>query len=271
MGFQIIKPSSLLTPFVKQYWAMESVLPPGKAHQQRIVPNGFVEWTFYLEDQPLYQRANESGKSVAMISGQQYGYYDIAISGKLSLFSVVFSPFGAKHFLKMPIQELVNQSVASEIILTKYTQEIASKLYEANTMNQRVELIENFLIQKSLTDCSLNLSRLSKTFHNIDRTRATTSVDKLASDVCLSRKQFERVFSDHVGLPPKKYLRIIRFQQALHSKQLVPGLSLTSLSHECGYYDQSHMINDFKQFTGLSPKNYFANCLPFSDYFSDPI
>ena len=94
------------------------------------------------------------------------------------------------------------------------------------------------------------------------------NINLLASESCLSRKQFERSFSDIIGSSPKQFLKIIRFQNAIFQKSKHPELNLTELAHKCGYYDQAHMINDFKTLSGFTPRYFFSDCDPFSDYFN---
>ena len=94
------------------------------------------------------------------------------------------------------------------------------------------------------------------------------NIDRLAQTACLEYKQFKRIFADYVGANPKDYLRVIRFQKALHTLQIQPNISFTQLSYECGYYDQAHFIKEFKQFSGYTPTEYMTVCNPYSDFFS---
>jgi AraC-like DNA-binding protein len=68
-------------------------------------------------------------------------------------------------------------------------------------------------------------------------------------------------------MSPRQFLKTVRFQHALHTRFKQQSLSLTQLAFDCGYYDQSHMINDFKKLSGYTPGEYFACCEPYSDYF----
>ena len=104
--------------------------------------------------------------------------------------------------------------------------------------------------------------------HTINRSKGEIRISDLASSVFLSTKQFQRVFTGHVGISPKEFLRIVRFQHALYVLQSNPGMSFSQLAYECGFYDQSHLINEFKVFSGYTPKEYLAACAPHSDYFS---
>ena len=83
--------------------------------------------------------------------------------------------------------------------------------------------------------------------------RGLIKVDQLASLACLSVRQFERIFQQRIGLPPKYFSRLVRFAQAWIMKEQQPGISWIKIAHECGYFDQMHLIRDFKEFAGFNP------------------
>lgn len=112
------------------------------------------------------------------------------------------------------------------------------------------------------------LPRIAASVNQINIARNTKQIPALAFEACLSRKQFERNFTELIGISPKQFLRVIRFQRALFIQQYNSSLKLTELAADAGYYDQSHMISEFKQLSGYTPKQYFSQCEPFSDYFS---
>ena len=93
------------------------------------------------------------------------------------------------------------------------------------------------------------------------------SISQMASEAYLCRRQFERIFAEHVGISPKQYLKIIRFQYAIFQKQQNINLDMIDLSYKSGYFDQSHFINDFKSLCGLTPKQYFTENEVCSDFF----
>ena len=83
----------------------------------------------------------------------------------------------------------------------------------------------------------------------------------------MSRRQFERVFAQDIGISPKQYLKIIRFQYCIFQKQQNVRLNMTGLTYESGYFDQSHFVNDFKSMCGLTPRQYFTENEACSDFF----
>lgn len=272
MGFFVAKPSKVLSQYVKHYWMLESraeSLQSTRIH--RIVPNGLHELIFYLNDRPRSLDKNRNISDNIQITGQLKDYYDIQISGKLSLFSIYFYPHGLSVFLDLPIRELFNQSVPLRFLFKGPVDRLQEMLSDSNSFAGRKLIVERFLIKQLRT--LKNQSHHDRIKHSVglvDRTAGAISIDQLALEACLSRKQFERTFSDFVGTSPKHFLRIVRFQYTLHQRSQNPTATLTELAYKCGYYDQSHMIADFASLSGITPKQYFKECEPYSDYFTNP-
>lgn len=268
MNLQIIQPSPLLAPYVKNYWAMEGYQPPGHCHIQRIVPNGFAEMTIYFDDLPVYKPDAQKLKSNLLLSGLTDGFYDILVTGKLQMLSVVFKPQGTKLFFGIPVSEFTNQNVPAEYIFKNRAKELIDLLSGTHGIKQKVSIIEKFLISLLVKHNEYGLARITCAIQLINTRKGILRLEELASKTCLSKKQFERSFTDYVGITPKKFLRIVRFQNSLYTLQTKAARDMTSLAYECGYYDQSHLIYEFKLLTGLTPVQFVAECEPYSDYFS---
>lgn len=268
MSFQIIQPSAQLAPYVRMYWSMESSLKPGEQHLQRIVPNGLTEITFYQNNIPESSAQNGSLKSHTQISGQKNCHFDLVVTGKIKLFSVLFNPQGISRFFKIPVSELFNQTIPLRFLLGARLDEIEDKLFEAQTTSEKVMIVERLLLQLLSEKESYKLPGIEGSVQQINAGNIPNHIPKLASDACLSRKQFERNFTELIGISPKQFMRVVRFQRALFIQHNNPDLKLTELAIDAGYYDQSHMISEFKQLSGYTPKQYFSQCEPFSDYFA---
>ena len=265
----IDNPSKILEPYVKSYWGMEHRVPRGGDYVHRIVPSGMSELMFYLGDLP---ESMDPGKSItghSLLSGQQKEYYDIRISGQLSLFSIIFQPHGLMVFFDLPLGELFNRNVPLSFILKDVVAGLEDKLHEAKSFEEQKQVAEEFLRARLNSGSKeYEFERIRCSIELINRSGARVSIPELASHACLSRKQFERSFHKHVGASPGQFLRTLRFQKAIHEKSLDPALSLTKLSYQAGYYDQSHMNAEFGRLAGMTPRQYFEYCDPYSDYFS---
>jgi len=115
---------------------------------------------------------------------------------------------------------------------------------------------------------AFELLRIADSINLVNKSRGLIQIDDLASRACLGRKQYERTFKQHIGTSPKQFLKTVRFQNALHKRQIIAQTDLGELAFMCGYYDQAHMTNEFRSLSGMTPKQFFRDCDPFSDYFS---
>ncbi|MDA3891702.1 MAG: helix-turn-helix domain-containing protein [Salinivirgaceae bacterium] len=268
MSFSFANPSHQLSPYVKQYWALESSAHHKSEHIQRMVPNGLMELMIYLGNRPETLDKNKGLTENTLISGQQKRYYDLKVSGNISLFSISFLPYGAMMFFDIPLNELYDKNIPLKYIIGNRIIHLEEKLFEAASFKEKTKIVDTFL-KKQLHKNSkeYELQRIYKTVYEINKTRGLLNIETLAEKACLSRKQFERTFLDYIGSSPKQFLKIVRFQNAIFQKQKNHNMPLTELAHLCGYFDQAHMINEFKTLAGMTPRKYFTDCEPFSDYF----
>ena len=171
-------------------------------------------------------------------------------------------------FLQIPIYKLQNQTIAIENRDADFFPNLEDRILEARTFEGRVATVERYfssLLQHQLI--SADHQRIAHVVGLIKETKGNISIDTLASHACLSRKQFERKFSAFVGISPKQFLKIVRFQNAIFLAHDATELNLTDLAYDSGYYDQSHFINETKELTGQTPKKLFTKQKIVSDYF----
>lgn len=258
MYSQIIQPSEILKHYVNYYYILESNSQLEYFEKQRVYPYGTVVLVFHYNQPYLFQKRNEPAEIEprTVICGQQTTYYDLAPSGKVGMVFVVFRPFGAGMFFKIPMHEIEDKNIAFEYIVNNEANEIEDKIQNASSNLDRIMIIEKYL-QKKLLQNKNDGNQVIAAINKVNETNGRITVSRLANIACLGIKQFERKFSTLVGLNPKQFLRIVRFQNILKIKKKRHLPDYTTLALECGYYDQSHFINDFKLITGITPKEFF--------------
>ncbi|HET6996214.1 MAG TPA: helix-turn-helix domain-containing protein [Chitinophagaceae bacterium] len=267
MNYQVYDPIPELTTFVKCFWSLDD---DGKlsASRQRIIPDGCMEMIFHYGDP--YKQYLEDGNSViqprSFIFGQITKYIEIEPTGISGIVAARFYPEGLIPFLNVPVSTLGNKAVALAKIFGEKGKTLEQEIMLAETNVQRIKLLERFLLSQ-LTD--------PKTIDNITRACVETilqskgqlDVIKLAGKIKINRRSIERRFVSTVGLSPKQLSRLVRLQATLKMLEQKNFSNLTSLAYENGYYDQAHFIRDFKEFTGVSPKSFFADNLKLSGLF----
>ena len=264
-SFRIIKPIRELAPYIRYYWilkdeAIESV-------SERTLPVGCIQLVFHKGKQLLLPR-KETLQPKAFVCGQSFGFSDVCSTGEIAMIAVVFQPYAAKAFLRMPLGLFEGQSVSTEDIEDAELSDLAKKVEDTPEDEACIRLIELFLLHRFYDVSDYHLKRISAALLE-NNEQPQTNIARLADIACWSSKQFSRVFTEYVGTTPKGFMRIVRMQRALYKIQCNPGLPLVQVAYECGFTDQSHMIKEFRLFSGYTPVEYLAVCAPYSDYFSN--
>lgn len=263
-AFTIIPPASPLAPFVKHYWLLKTVgISDAVA---RTVPTGMMNLIFHRGTRLLSVHENQLHPR-AFLSGQEKTFADLKYEGEINMISVVFRSVGVRAFFRFPIDRVTGLRATAGDLEDKEFLILENELTSTGDDAECIRLIEQFLLKRLTLLAEHNLKRIEASLRLIHS--GETDVVQLADAACLSTKQFGRIFSEYIGTTPKEFSRIIRFQRALHILGNSPKTPFTALAYECSYFDQSHMIKEFKTLSGYTPGEYLAACPPHSDYFDN--
>ncbi len=269
MHYQLYKPSELLSRYVHFYWILESEKLSIYDAPNRVVPNGSVNLFFHYGD-VLNNRDKDNlitPQFQTMISGQSTDYFDALCTGTSQFVSVVFYPAGASLFYNIPMLHLQNQHIDISNLDPTNAKYICEQLAEEPDDKQKIAIIEKYLLRNLSEKNSYNNLRISTALEKAARCGGNVPIDKLANIACLSYKQFDRIFSDLVGLHPKQFMKVIRLQNVFRLLSNSPQKNLLDIAFLAGYYDQAHFTKEFKQFTGYTPKQCLKECTASSDYY----
>jgi len=268
MDYQTFKPSQELSTFVKCYWTLESPQEDGPT-RQRIVPDGCMELIFHHGD--LYrQYLNESESIIqprCFVFGQLSRPLEIQPTGATGIFAVRFHPHGFIPFATLPLKEMTDTAVPLNVIFGQSGTDISEQILKAPSTTQRIEIVETFLMDM-LNDTTTINRVISSTVETVISANGQLTIAELSRKVDVNRRQLERKFASTVGLSPKQLAKTIRLQAALKILLNKKYTSLTDLAYEGEFYDQAHFIKDFKEFTGLTPKEFYGDNLRMTSLFS---
>ncbi len=148
--------------------------------------------------------------------------------------------------------ELVHQNFDAELIMGREIKEVQEQLAEAESYDAMLMILNNYF-QKKVRQIKNNSQPIDKIGQMILENPQGFNLEKTAKEACLSHRQFEKRFAQQVGITPKYYARICRFNQAYELKEYKPNLDWFSVAIQTGYNDYQHLVKDFKQFAGTSP------------------
>ena len=268
MNYKQYDPPESLQSFIKCFWSLEA---PSQAiaEKQRIVPDGCMEMIFHYGDP--YKQFLEDGTSIlqpqCFVFGQITSPLEIIPTGASGIIAARFQPDGFIPFSSYPIQQMENKAVPLTILFGDKAAVLEKNVLHADSNDNRINFITEFLLDQLNSDEAAD--RITKTsIETLLQSNGQINVDELADHLQINRRQLERKFSSAIGLSPKQLSKVIRLQSTLKAMQEKQYTSLTSLAYENGYYDQAHFIKDFKEFTGISPKQFYAGNLKLSALFT---
>lgn len=258
------EPNIELTDFVKRYWTLDGE-KENIPIKNTIVPDGTMKLIFHYGD--TYKHHAKNGKVTLLpkcfLIGQLTKPYVIEPTGITGSFVVQFKPNGFLPFTTIPIKEMENTAVPLETLFDEEGKEISEQILNAKSTAERIQKIEKFLL-KRLADKKVIDNIVESTIETICSTNGKFSVNEFSKSNNINRRQLARKFSSTIGLSPKQLAKTIRIQTTLKILLNEKITSLTDLAYENEYFDQAHFIKDFKEFTGLTPKEFFGDDLKMS-------
>lgn len=251
---RLTSPAPPLREYVRFY--ASRVVRTGKAAVLHPVPaRAFpvVDFIFGDRFQVLYpsQSRIEISPRAAIVGLQTHCRSQLQFQGSAECFAILFQPTGLHRLFSTPAHELTDHAYEAHAVLGAFVSQLEQLLGGTSNFEERVRFADRFLLQHS--SGARCFDRISAAASQILCARGNARIADLASNAGLSARQFERCFMEQVGVPPKQYARIVRFEAALDSKVRSSAKSWTDVAHESGYYDQMHMVHDFEGFTGGTP------------------
>lgn len=259
-------PSYRLAPYIKYYWILKTDEISDMSIQT--IPTGCVHLVFHRANR--FRFSSNEFQPQSFLRGQ-LSVPDILIlheNAGIDMIAVVFNALGIVPFLSMPLYKLYNKYIDIQDLDDNGFNNLKRLILIEEDVLKCIALIEDFLLQRLSVSDDYNYRRITKSVENI-KVQPWVDVLSLSDEACLGYRQFKRVFTDYVGMGPKEYVRIVRFQRALYMLENIPNISMTQLADSCGFYDSSHLTKEFKALTNCTPTQYISTHNLFSTLFSD--
>jgi AraC-like DNA-binding protein len=193
----------------------------------------------------------ENVRAVALVGSRTSPSAELILSGNVDAFTVVFLPGAFSMLFGVPAVALTNGDFNGEEVLGRRINELYARLGEVSTFHDRTHVADSFLT--AVRPATESVSAIVRTARAMIRNQGSVRVSELAHQTGLGLRQFERRFDQEIGITPKLYARIIRFEAALQRRARSPATPWTDIAHELGYHDQMHMVHDFTRLSGDSP------------------
>jgi AraC-like DNA-binding protein len=253
MQYRVQQPGPALAPFIEHFWSLRDT--PVHA-RERIVPSGTLEIVFNLVDDAfrIYGSRGASQLPGAMVSGCYGAAFDFDTRAHASVVGVHFRPGGAARLLGVPPGELADTHVPLDALWGREGRLLRERLGAASE-GERLRILEQALAAR-LGRARAPRQVIPHALHALDAVRA--EVGQISRELGLSKRRFIEVFSADVGMTPKRYARVRRFQRALALAEKSAAPHWAELAARSGYFDQAHLCRDWVELSGVSPTQFVA-------------
>lgn len=250
MRFDKFIPNQLLQPYIKYFAISENET----TQEYKVFPVPSLVIGFQYKGKLATVKNNKESKlTSAGITGMADSFTVFKNSANIGTLLVYFTETGFTHFASHPANELFNLSISLDDIFDKGSVDtVEEKLSLANTDQQRIKIIERFLLAQ-LKDSKAD-KLIIEAVKLIYESKGTIRIRELNEKLFISQSPFEKRFRKIVGTTPKKFASIVRFNTVLNQMNGIKSLS--DICYENNFFDQAHFIKDFKQFSGETPENF---------------
>jgi AraC-like DNA-binding protein len=254
-GIRLVRPLPVLEPFVRYYRHRNARLGDTVVvHPVHARGAPILDFEFGDSDAVLYIRSDGKppllSPRVVLIGMQTHRHGELHIRGTVDGFAILFQPSALGLLFALPAQEFTDQDFNAEQVFGAIIARFHERLADCRTFEERISVANQFLLQHALAPPRDGISAAAT---DILRGAGGARIPAMAGRAGLGLRQFERRFMQQVGVSPKLFARIARFEAALDRMARSPRGSWTEVAHRFGYCDQMHMVHDFSRFTGETP------------------
>ncbi|MES2015103.1 MAG: AraC family transcriptional regulator [Pseudomonadota bacterium] len=244
--YQEYPPCAALAPYLACLWSCH-VQPNGQAISHRVLPDNCID-ILWQDSAPL-----------GGVAGMMSSVIDVAFARPVRTIAARFKPGAASYFFSTPLHELIDLHPSLDQL---WTDGLAARCADAlwtRTLSdvQAVTVIETMLLQR-LRASLQRPGLVEAALKAIEQSHGAIRIETLADTLGVSRQHLASQFRARVGLPAKLFARVCRFQHATRMIAAAPARDWATLALNLGYYDQPHMIHEFRQLAGSTPQSFAA-------------
>ena len=252
-AFASVVPAGALSGFVQRIHFGHEWVDPARPVVERVLPDGGVHLIFNLGDPPSVPGESQAA---CIAVGARCAPSIIRMAGLVEHVTATLRPGGMAALLGGPAGELAAHDVPLEVLWGSRADEVRERMAAAPRGHARAAILESALLTM-LASREVRLDEAAaEGVRLIERAGGRIRVRELATALGIGERRLEQVFHRHVGLAPKAVCRLARFRATVALMQRQPHRAWTDVAFHCGFYDQSHLVNEFQALAGLAPGEF---------------
>lgn len=251
--FASVAPAPPLRDFVERIHFGREWVDPAHPVTERVLPDGGVHLIFNLGDPPA---VGGGAGAAAVAVGARCEPSIIHMAGRVEHVTVTLRPGGMAALLGIPAAELAAEDVPLDALWGPRAAEALERLAGTPPTAARAAVMEAVLRDLLAARAPRPDAAAAEAVRRIGRARGRIRVRELAAAIGVSERRLEQVFQRQVGLSPKQVCRIARFRSTVSLLRRAPDRGWSEIAYDCGFYDQSHLVNEFQAIAGLAPGEF---------------
>ena len=267
MIYRLYKPGFPLSQFIDFFFYYEEF---HAAHcMEKLLPDGSIDLLIDLTESPKKLYNDEAGTSYSTfkkswISGMKTNY--ILIDASVSnMIGVHFKPGGCYPFVDFPMRELNDLTIELTNIWGNEANSIRERILHEPNIDKRFSILEKYFLQKGKNKME-DHALVHFSVNQLTQSPQMWTIKDLSNKSGITQKHLITLFKKYVGLSPKMFSRINKFQKVIQSIEQRKKIDWSMLAYECGYFDQAHFIKEFQSFSGINPAAYLEKRGPYLNY-----
>ncbi|WP_299226924.1 AraC family transcriptional regulator [uncultured Psychroserpens sp.] len=249
-----------LSTYVESVFHFKDFMPDHSV--ERVIPTGHLYIIFELDGFERYTYDNKTlepneSYSKVWVSGMHKNHISISAHQNSEMFVIQFKPFGPYPFFHFPIHELNESIVPAENILGKEILELRAFILNKQSIIEKFKCAEEWLTMRYDSN-KIPPEELLEVIKKL-QVESVSNYGKIIDNYSKTQKHLINQFKKYVGLTPKYYQRILRFNEILQQIYKSEKIEWSQVAYQCEYADQSHFIKEFKHFSGLNPQKFIQH------------
>ena len=253
MELKTFAPPEKLAPFIKYFWALESDGHEA-GHTFNAIPDGCPGVIMVQSDKEAFFMNNERKLPNIFLYGQSIVPASFSSGGKVGAIGICFQPHALKSIFGLDADDLTNSCV--DLALVGKKNHLSEQLLSAATIDEQIKILSFYLFDQQQNHNRHPDELIKYAITQLTASKGALSIKELQQQLRISERSLERKFKESVGITPKLYSRIIRFQESMNQLRKSDYEKLSDIAYQNDYADQSHFIRVFREFTGYSPLEF---------------
>jgi AraC-like DNA-binding protein len=250
--YREIEPCDVLKPYIRCFWGSpvpyrNKELTTGGDRNNIVIPDCCMDIIFDID-----YSSNKVNNLFCNLNDSPFYTEEAKTSALTSTFGIRFNFWTAHLFTDNQLPKRCNEFVSVDQYFISLRKDIEDIIIHYPKIEKRIYYIEKLLIRK-LFSKNFNNNNLLNGIYYILKSKGVTTISEISDYTSISSRQLERIFGEYIGITPKKCCSLVRYQNIWKDLAFNRNFNLSSITYSYGYYDQAHMINDFKKFHGNTP------------------